>query len=321
MGRFPVPGLPLLCGGIILALAAYAVGAPADVLSLAPDEDARVDASGNVVRSPACPRSTCVSQSPRSLTVTGSGTVYVTPNVATITYRVVTTNDNMVTASNENNEATAASLRAIRMLDTFEFLGATGTLSIRTDNLYINVNQVWVPIPVDDSPPKRYPIGSPFYGIGPGRFEEAGFRAERTVTVTVKRGNLDTIVPAIVAAIVTPSGTNRINNLTYSLTEDATHRASLDAIDIAVRYLKEEAHRIADGLDVTVGDPLAVNPLQGGVSPPMPYGMAAAKMSADFSGGYGENIDLGNPDAYSYSDIPVSESVTVTFEIIPSNGN
>lgn len=173
-----------------------------------------------------------------TLTVTGSATINVVPDLATITLGVTTTGDTAASAMAANNEAVSgviAKLIAAHVADR----------DMQTSSLSINPN--WVA-----------------NGDNTGQVIK-GYIASNMLTVRIKA--LETTGAVLDAAIT--DGANTLNGLTFGLqdqrpTEDEARKAAV--VDALAR-----AKVLADAAGAKLGDIQSIN--EGGASQPGPMPM------------------------------------------------
>lgn len=162
----------------------------------------------------------------RSISVTGEGIIRVEPDMARVSFGVVTVADDPETARRENAEAASEAMNAIRELGIEERY-------IRLEVLRLQPNRVFV----EES----------------RRYVEKGFEAIRQVVVEIH--DLE-MLPRLVAEIV-QKGANRLNSVGYELQD--RDKARNDAIREAVLNAREKASLIAATLDEELGEVRHVN--------------------------------------------------------------
>ncbi len=188
-------------------------------------------------------------QTQPSLNLAASGEVRVAPDMATVTFGVVTEAPTAQAAMAQNAERMNAVSAALRRTGIAERDIQTSGLNLQAQYDY-----------QENQPPKL-----------------RGYQASNRVTVRVmdltKTG---TTVDAVVAA-----GVNQIDGVAFGLKDPTT--AENEARRLAVRALQAKAQLYAEALGVTLGGVRSLN--EGGgytPQPPMPmYAMRAQSMDAD----------------------------------------
>ncbi len=157
------------------------------------------------------------SETPKTLSISGTGTIYVKANQATVILGVFTENDVASVAIEEN---AAAMTRVIAALKQLGF----------TD---------------DDITTTSYGV-SPVYNYEV--YKVVGYQV--TNLVEVKMTDLDMVGTAIDAA--TEAGANRVDSVSFGLTDAAADEMKLQAYTAAIADAKAKAEVITEGLDVTI---------------------------------------------------------------------
>ena len=182
-----------------------------------------------------------------TMTVSGEGTVYVVPDVATISLGVTVNGDTAKAALDANSVALAA---------VIEKLKAAGIddKDIQTSGLFLG--------PVYD------------YSASSGAPQAVlGCTASNNVTVFVRA--VDQVGPVLDASV--NDGANVLNGVNFGLLDQ---KPAVDqARDLAVADAKRKADLLAKASGVTVGKILNITE-QGGYAPPMPLASAALDKSA-----------------------------------------
>lgn len=161
----------------------------------------------------------------RSITVTGTGEVYVAPDVAYINIGVQNTAPTVTDALKQNTaqaQAIRAALTALNVDDK----------DIQTSNFSVNPQQQYGP---------------------DGTLQSTDYSANNTVTVTVRNlSNLGQILDAVVN-----SGANTINSISFDLLnkDDAYAQARQSAVDDA----RSQAEALAKAAGVQLGDVQTIN--------------------------------------------------------------
>jgi len=169
---------------------------------------------------PSQPASTTTTATPRTLVATGSGEVYITPDIAYINVGVHTEADDVSTALTNNNTQSQA------ISTTLTGLGVD-VKDIQTSSFNVYPMTTYAP---DGSVSKKF------------------FAVDNTVYVTVRDLNsLGKLLDAVVK-----SGANTINGITFDVQDKDA--ATSQARDLAIQKAKTEAAEIAKSAGVTLGD-------------------------------------------------------------------
>jgi uncharacterized protein YggE len=176
------------------------------------------------------------SANPRTLTVSGTGTAYLTPDIAYVNIGVHTENKDAALAVSGNNT------NSQKVIDALKKFGIADK-DIQTTNFSIYPQQQF------DNQGK--PTG------------EINYVVDNTVYVTVrdlsKIGNLlDTVVQA---------GANSINSIQFDVTDRT--KALSDARQAAIADAKSQAQEVARAAGVTLGAVQSID-VTGGSTPPVP---------------------------------------------------
>lgn len=170
---------------------------------------------------------------PRTVTVSGSDTVSVTPDRVSVNFAVVTRAEGPEAAREQNATAARRALDAVRALGVPERQIQLRSLRLDEDVEYVN-----------------------------GRSVRKGFIARRDVQVTLD--DLD-LLPTVVARIV-EEGANELGGIAYDL-QDRTS-AEDEALRRAARRAQEKARLLAQTLGVELG--LVQSIQEGSIVVPMP---------------------------------------------------
>ena len=236
----------------------------------------------NAQTSPTQPR-------PDTITVTGSATVSLPPDLAAVQGSVQTQADTAAAAADQNNQTLQAVINAVE------------ALGITPDNI----------VTTGFSVQPQYSYTQPEQGQPSVPPTVVGYQATSGVTVTTKDlTQLSGILQAMAAA-----GATNLSGPSYRLQHpeqlqvQAQHDASADAL--------QKAQAIASGLGVQLGDVLSVNqgaanfpvPTVLAAPPPLPPPVPAARPA------------VAPPPVLPPSSLSTSASVTVVFTIINASGN
>jgi len=162
----------------------------------------------------------------RIVTVTGEGIVRVTPDMASVSFGIVTVADNPETARSQNAEASSTAMNAVRELGIEDRYIRLETLQLQPHREY-------------DEDLRRY--------------VEKGFEASRHVVVEVH--DLD-MLPTLITRIV-QQGANRLNHVAYELQN--RDQARNDALREAALNAREKAELIVETLGLQLGELRQVN--------------------------------------------------------------
>lgn len=163
----------------------------------------------------------------RSISVSGSGTAYLVPDIAYIYVGVHTELPSAAEAVDQNNEQTQTMIKALR-----DF-GIAAT-DIRTTNF-----SIW--------PQERY---DPLTGTPTG---QKTYVVDNTVYVTVRDlDKLGELLDTVIAA-----GANTVNSVQFDVADK--DKALKDARAEAVKDAKVKAEELADAAGVNVGEVLTIN--------------------------------------------------------------
>lgn len=172
-------------------------------------------------------------ESLRSLTVSGVGVVYLTPDIVYINIGVNTQHENASQAVSINKEKTSAVIQAIKDFGVAE-------KDIRTTNFSIWSNPTY-----DDA----------------GQITGTNYSVDNTVNVTVR--DIDKLGDLLDAAI--QAGANNIYSIQFDV-EDKT-QANREARTLAVEDAKTEAQGLADTAGVSLGEIQTISYYEGSSTP------------------------------------------------------
>ncbi len=177
-------------------------------------------------------------EAPPTLTVTGSGKVYITPDIAYINIGVHTEGSRASQALRENNELSA------KVVDAIKALGVEDK-DIQTSNFNIYPQQQFTP--------DGQPTG------------EIKYVVDNTVYVTVR--DLTKLGELLDAAV--QAGANTVYGIQFDLSDSSS--AMDEARKLAVEDARRTAEKLAEAAQVTLGKILSINIY--GSSVPAPYVM------------------------------------------------
>ena len=165
-------------------------------------------------------------ETPRTISVSGEGTINVEPDQATVRFGVVTQDDDAEVAREENAEVASRAMNAIRDLGVAE-------RKIRMETLRLQ--------------PRRE------YNRETRNYEERGYEAVRQVVVELD--NLE-LLPTLVTRIV-QQGANRLDGISYDVADRDAVRS--EALAEAAQQARAKAQLLAETLDVQVGAPRQIS--------------------------------------------------------------
>lgn len=176
-----------------------------------------------------------ISESTRTIHVSGEGTLHLQPDMATVRFGIVTVEESPEAARRRNAEASAEAMNAVRDLGVDDRKMKLETLRLQ---------------------PRRE------YNPDTRRMEDKGFEAVREVVVELE--DLDRL-PELITRVV-QKGANRLNGITYDLKDRTTARN--EALRRAVLNAREKAALMAQTLGATLGMALRIS--EQGVTVPRP---------------------------------------------------
>lgn len=156
----------------------------------------------------------------KTITVSGSGYVYAKPDVAVISVGVVTESKTSTDAMDANNDKMNQVISAVKALGIPERDIQTGTVSLQP----------------------KYEEVKPDYTYYSYVRNIVGYTATNTVTIKVR--DMTKVGPAIDAAY--RSGSNQINGVSFTMSEDLYNKLYNDALKMAVNVAGDKAKTIAD---------------------------------------------------------------------------
>jgi hypothetical protein len=169
------------------------------------------------------PQAINMSEYSGELSVSGTGYVYVEPNMARVTVGVINEAETSTKAMADNADTMDGIMKAVRGLGISDRDIKTSTISVQPKYEY------------------QYPDSSSSRPPGPVKTKISGYTATNTVTVTVR--NLDKVGPVIDAAY--GAGANEIHGVSFMLTEDRQAEVYREALEQAVAEAKSKAKTIA----------------------------------------------------------------------------
>jgi uncharacterized protein YggE len=187
------------------------------------------------------------SAQPRTLDVSGNGTVYLTPDIAYIYLGVHTEEADVALAVNHNNTQTQALVDALKSLGVAEVDIQTSNFSVYTTQAYDKVSGL--------------PNGTSYV-------------VDNTVYVTVR--DLTKLGSLLNTAV--SSGANNINSVTFDVADKTA--AMAEARQKAMANASSLANELAKTANVTLGDIQSISYFDNSPMPYYGYGMGGGGASA-----------------------------------------
>ena len=176
---------------------------------------------------PAAAQTGVPGDTPRTITVTGTGTAYGAPDIATVQVGVQTRSEDAGQAVNDNSTRMAALIAALKALGIDE-------KDLQTTNFSVYVQQ-------DYDPQTGQPL------------ETIHYQVDNTLNVTVRDTNqLGDVLSGAVDA-----GANTIYGVSFSVADPAALQGQ--ARDLAVADAHERAEQLAAAAGVTLDVPLSIS--------------------------------------------------------------
>ena len=215
---------------------------------------------------------------PHTITVTGSGTAYGTPDVVQVGLGVDVSNADIQVAMNDASNRMNAIMQALEA-------GGVDQKDIRTDSFNI------------------YQDNSQSGPAGPQAQEgQPVYRVSTTVSVTVRQ--TDKVGNLLAAAV--NAGANTVNYIQFSI-EDRTALES-QARKLAVADARSRAEELAGLLGLTLGEPLQVS--EGSSSTPPVYGLGGG-------GVYAASVAAPPPISQGTLSVDMSVTITFAVSSAP----
>jgi hypothetical protein len=191
------------------------------------------------------------------LTVIGTGSVKLTPDIATVNLGIQTQNRNVGQAVAQNSTIAARVLEAI------------GALGVDPADIQTTYFSVW---------------GQPVYDDFGNPTGESTYFADNTVTVTVRQ--VDRLGEILQEAV--DAGANTIHGVTFNVSDPS--QAQEEARDSAMADARAKAEQMAAGAGATLGEPMSIST---SISlPPVPYYPAYYGLGG--GGGEGPPVSTGS---------------------------
>lgn len=214
-----------------------------------------------------------------SISVSGEGTIYLAPDIATVTLGVETQDTDPLAAQQQNSAAIADVISAVTALNVDE-------ADIQTLRFNMHPMQHWT----EDR------------GV-----ITTGYTVSNHISVTVR--NLDSV--GEILAVATTAGANAASSIVFEISDSAA--AYNEALALAVENAVSKAQAIADALGVNLGSVISVS--ESGVQAVRPFPvMAMADAAFEVDMGFGARA-AGVP--VQAGELTVNAQVHVTFSINP----
>ncbi|MCC7362277.1 MAG: SIMPL domain-containing protein [Anaerolineales bacterium] len=176
---------------------------------------------------PAAAQTGVPADTPRTISVTGTGTAYGAPDVATVQVGVQTRSENAGQAVNDNSTRVAALIAALKALGIAE-------KDMQTTNFSVYVQQNY-------DPQTGRPLETIYYQV------------DNTLNVTVR----DTSRLGDVLTGAVDAGANSIYGVSFSVADPAALQGQ--ARELAVANARERAEQLAAAAGVTLDVPLSIS--------------------------------------------------------------
>lgn len=218
-----------------------------------------------------------------TISVSGYGESYSTPDIATFTYSVVSEKSTVVAAQEEATQKANAIMAYLKEAGVDE-------KDIKTSNYSINPQYDWVQ-------------SSCLNGVCPsGRQVLRGYEVRQSTTVKIR----DTAKAGELLAGIGTKGATEVSGLQFTFENPL--QGQLEAREKAIADAKSKANELAKQLGVSIVRVVAFSENGGGM-PPMPY-----KTEAYGRGGADMAVAQSAPE-FSVGQNQVTSSVSITYEI------
>ena len=176
-----------------------------------------------------------------TISVSGTGTITVSPDEAEVYIRIVTESSNAKAAQDENADITAAVRNALKNKGVSED-------DMETSNYYLQPKTSW--------------------DRETGESEIYGYKATHQLKITTDDiKNTGKLVDAAVGA-----GANGLDNVNFKLSDELRAEAYTDALEEASETAADKAEAIADSLTVDLGEIITISESSTSYSPYKYYG-------------------------------------------------
>jgi len=231
-----------------------------------------------------------------TISVSGDGEVYKTPDLAVMSFSVVSEAKTVAEAMEDNTKKMNA------ITDVMKSMGVTEN-DLQTTNFSINPRYDYVrataPVPADGA---EIAVDEEYY-YPSGKRTLSGYDVNQTMTIKVRQENMGKIGQIIQEA--TASGANQVGSLQFTL--DDPDAAQAEARELAIAEAKEKAEILARQLKVKLVRIISYN--DGGYSP-----VYRLNYDAKEEYGMGGAASVPAPDIQA-GESKISMNVNITYEI------
>ncbi len=231
-----------------------------------------------------------------TISVSGDGEVYKTPDLAVMSFSVVSEAKTVAEAMEDNTKKMNA------ITDVMKSMGVAEN-DLQTTNFSINPRYDYVrataPVPADGA---EIAVDEEYY-YPSGKRTLSGYDVNQTLTIKVRQENMGKIGQIIQEA--TASGANQVGSLQFTL--DDPDSAQAEARELAIAEAKEKAEILAKQLNVKLVRIISYN--DGGYSPTYRLNYDAKQEY-----GMGGAASVPAPDIQA-GESKISMSVNIAYEI------
>ena len=232
-----------------------------------------------------------------TISVSGDGEVYKTPDLAVMSFSVVSEAKTVAEAMEDNTKKMNA------ITDVMKSMGVAEN-DLQTTNFSINPRYDYVrataPVPADGA---EIAVDEEYY-YPSGKRTLSGYDVNQTMTIKVRQENMGKIGQIIQEA--TASGANQVGSLQFTL--DDPDAAQAEARELAIVEAKEKAEILAKQLNVKLVRIISYN--DGGYSPTYRLNYDAKEEAY----GMGGAASVPAPDIQA-GESKISMNVNITYEI------
>lgn len=232
-----------------------------------------------------------------TISVSGDGEVYKTPDLAVMSFSVVSEAKTVAEAMEDNTKKMNA------ITDVMKSMGVAEN-DLQTTNFSINPRYDYVrataPVPADGA---EIAVDEEYY-YPSGKRTLSGYDVNQTMTIKVRQENMGKIGQIIQEA--TASGANQVGSLQFTL--DDPDAAQAEARELAIAEAKEKAEILARQLNVKLVRIISYN--DGGYSPVYRLNYDAKEEAY----GMGGAASVPAPDIQA-GESKISMNVNITYEI------
>ncbi|HNR81808.1 MAG TPA: SIMPL domain-containing protein [Candidatus Pacearchaeota archaeon] len=234
-----------------------------------------------------------------TISVSGDGEVYKTPDLAVMSFSVVSESKTVAEAMEDNTKKMNA------ITDVMKSMGVAEN-DLQTTNFSINPRYDYVraavPAPASADGAETAIDGEYYYPSGKRTL--SGYDVNQTLTIKIRQENMGKIGQIIQEA--TASGANQVGSLQFTL--DDPDAAQAEARELAIVEAKEKAEILAKQLNVKLVRIISYN--DGGYSPTYRLNYDAKEEAY----GMGGAASVPAPDIQA-GESKISMSVNITYEI------